>query len=189
MFFMQRAFTRYSKTWQMDALATTGHRFGYPAHTEPPIGRRSIRELMERLWDQADVVHVHRNLLWFADFDRKMRKPIVLNHHGSAFRAAPEEALRLTRHIGAVSVASTIDLLNYSPDLSWLPAPMDIDAKQRIRRAERPAPDGVVRIAHAPSDRRVKSTPLVEAAVRRLATRYPIEFDLIENVPWAERTS
>jgi glycosyltransferase involved in cell wall biosynthesis len=182
---MQRAFSRHSKTWKMSSLATTPHRFGYPQHIKPGPTSRETRAVMERLWVEADVVHVHRNLLWFAPFDAKARRPIVLNHHGTAFRAAPEDAMRLAKSIGAVSVGSTIDLLNYSPDVTWLPAPFDVNAMLEIRRATRRS-SKVVRIAHAPSDRRIKSTPAVEVAVRRLAERYPIEFDLIENVPWAE---
>lgn len=183
---MQRAFDRYSGTWRMSSLATTKHRYDYPAHIAPPPSRRAVWDLMEQLWTGADVVHVHRNLLWFADFDRKARRPIVLNHHGTAFRTAPDEALRLARYIGAVSVASTIDLLNYAPDVEWLPAPMDIEMLAAVRKANKPRPSNVVRIAHAPSDRRIKSTIAVENAVRVLSKNYRIEFDLIEDVPWAE---
>lgn len=186
MFGMQRAFARYSTRFQMSSLASSTHRYGYPESIKPAATSRETRAMMERLWMDADVVHIHRNLLWFDKFDAKVQKPIVVNHHGSAFRAAPEDNLRLAKSIGAVSVVSTIDLLSYDPDLVWLPAPFDVGALLELRKRHKPRAGKVVRIAHSPSDRKLKSTPAVQVAVKRLAERYPIEFDLIEDVPWSE---
>ena len=105
---------------------------------------------MERLWVEADVVHVHRHLQWFSGFDRNDRRPIVFNHHGTTFRAEPDQMLRDARHIGAVVVVSTIDLLQYARDLTWLPAPYQIDrpsgeaqakGRQGPAHTHRPRPD------------------------------------------------
>jgi hypothetical protein len=78
-----------------------------------------------------------------------------------------------------------------NPDLGrWLPgshflpyASVDIDAVRPV-----PAPDsGVLRVAHAPSNREVKGTAHVIAAVERLRSDgVAIELDLIEGVPREE---
>lgn len=185
---MKRAFDRYPTDWSMTALATSPTYIKYPEDVSIPPSRKESRELMERLWAEAEVVHVHRHLLWFADFDKRNPRPIVFNNHGTAFRAESRQILREARHVGAIVVVSTIDLLNFDKDLVWLPAPYQIDQLQSLRKRDKPpATNGrAIRIVHAPTDRRIKSTAEVIAAVDRLSRKYPIEFDLIENVPWLE---
>lgn len=49
------------------------------------------------------------------------------------------------------------------------------------------AHSSMIRIAHAPTNREVKSTTHLLDAVERLKGEgYPVELDLIEEVPWAE---
>lgn len=177
---LMRAFERHQSAWTMTGLATKRTYIEYPGDVS--VGRHDAAREMTRLWNEADVVHAHRRLLPFELLDRAHRKPIVLNHHGSTFREDPGAMLRDARHIGAVGVVSTIDLLRYGDDLEWLPAPFQIDELAAMRRPN----SGPVRIAHAPTNRQVKSTPVVLAAIAKIKARHRIEFDLIENVTWAE---
>ena len=130
---LMRAFERHSTGWRMSGLATHSTYIAYPGSVA--VHRREVRSLMTRLWNEADVVHAHRKLLTFELLDKAQRKPIVLNHHGTAFRSDPAQMIRDARHIGAVSVVSTIDLLQYDPELEWLPAPFAIAELQAIRQA------------------------------------------------------
>lgn len=168
--------------WQMSGLATTQTYIAYPGDVSLP--RREVRRAMTQMWNEADVVHAHRQLLTFELLDRAARRPIVLNHHGTVFRRDPGQMLRDARHIGAVGVVSTIDML-IDPDLVWLPAPHRISELSAFR-TEHYRPGAPLRIAHAPTNREVKSTSVVLAAIATLKARHPIEFDLIENVRWTE---
>jgi hypothetical protein len=55
-----------------------------------------------------------------------------------------------------------------------------------LLRSEHYAPGERVRIFHSPTNRSLKQTDLLIAAVDRLANRYPVELEIVERVPWAE---
>jgi hypothetical protein len=88
---------------------------------------------------------------------------------------------------------STLDLAESVPNGSHLP--LAIEAARWERAAlDRPLPDqdrrdgvrGPVVIAHAPTQRLIKGTRHVEAAVERLRAEFPqVELRMIERQPWA----
>ena len=86
------------------------------------------------------------------------------------------------RAIGAVQVVATLDLAGLEPDLRWLPAAADGVALSRYR-AWRDSGPGRLRVAHAPTDRAIKGTAAVVAAVEQLQGEgLDVRLDLIEGV-------
>lgn len=144
--------------------------------------------VVEELYAKADVVVIHNNLVPYFKLDQGQKKPIVLYHHGTRFRQDPEAGWAAGEAIGAVQVCSTADLTTIVPRgkrTYWMPQLVDVDAMQRIR-AWHYRPSQKIRIAHAPTDRLIKSTPLVIEVVERLSRRYPVELVLIERQRWED---
>lgn len=139
-------------------------------------------------WHAADVVHLHDHFGTAQELRRKFKlpgRPYVLHHHGSRLRGNPASVLAAQRRQRATGIVSTLDLVLLAPgELEWLPAPINVD---RLARLRHPARSDTIRIAHAPTSRRVKGTDAFLATVTQLQRLgYPIEVDLIERVPWAE---
>lgn len=84
-----------------------------------------------------------------------------------------------------VTLVSTPDLLEFVPGARLMPGPVDL--AKWTPRPPRTAPiskDDPVRILHAPSDREIKGTRHLLAAIERLkAAGYPVELLLLEGVP------
>jgi hypothetical protein len=81
---------------------------------------------------------------------------------------------------------STPDLLEFVPGAMLLPQPIDLDALA-VSGPSAPRRDGIVRVAHAPSNRAIKGTGYVERAVAELqASGEPIELVLVEGRSHAE---
>jgi hypothetical protein len=130
-------------------------------------------------WANASVVHLHNNLSTYRFMGGD--KPFVLHHHGTQYR---ENADRLNSSIasrGGRAVVSTVDLLQYGPDLTWAPAPYRIDELAAMRRPL-PIKGRKLRVGHAPTDRTIKSTDAFLAACARL----DVEPVLIEGRTWAD---
>ncbi|MES2949210.1 MAG: hypothetical protein V4858_11790 [Pseudomonadota bacterium] len=93
-------------------------------------------------------------------------------------RAGIEKMTQYAHHIWAVNP----DLLNFLPSgkSSFLPYSISVGNRWPIP----PNCEGVLRVAHAPTDRAAKGTQHVIDVCRALAERYPgrIELDLIENL-------
>lgn len=178
---IREGFSRLSPRDTVRVMTSTQTYLGYPR--DLPFSRRKA----EQLWRDADVVHLHNTMAGWTMFGRRDRKPkpMVLHHHGTAFRDDHARISRVARQLRVVEVASTVDLLKYEPGLRWLPSPFNLQMLRAIREAEY-VPSERIRIIHAPTNREIKSTDAVIAAVERLSTKYPIDFDLIEKVGWRE---
>ena len=138
----------------------------------------------------ADVVHM-RNGLESLDRllgERRADLPmpgLVVQHHGTRFREHHARLAAEVRAVGAVQLASTLDLTLLEPDVAWLPAPFNLEEMASYRPSERP--DGPIRVAHAPTNRSVKSTARVIEAIANLhRAGYGVVFDLIERVSYEE---
>lgn len=135
-------------------------------------------------WIAADVVHVRDGFHAQAMLDAPDR-PTVIHHHGTQFRLHAAELLREQVRRRAIGLAATLDLWLMAPDdLEWAPALYDLNRLSSL--THRFHQDGVFRIAHAPTNRRVKSTEAFLAAADRLGREVPVEVILIERTPWAE---
>ena len=171
-------------TLRIRSVHRTAHSFRYPAD----IRWASNGGAIERLYAAADVIHLNNRVYPYQKLDRGRRKPGVLHHHGTPFRANPGAGLRDARKLRLASAVSTLDLTEPAPDvLTWLPIAYNLNELAEIRMRHRREPDGKVLVVSAPSNRKVKSTDALIAAVAELqAEGLPIELDVIENVTHAE---
>jgi glycosyltransferase involved in cell wall biosynthesis len=176
-----RAFENESG-WEFRAIISTLNYIEYPSD----LGW--TRANVEHYWRSSDVIHLHGNTTGperltkgWKGF-RLPRRPYVLTFHGTGFRENPQQHLREMRRWRAVGTVTTLDLWLMAPDLvEWLPCPVGPMPTQRERN------DGMLRIAHAPTNRNVKGTAFFLEAVKQLqAEGFEIEADLIEGVSWTE---
>lgn len=175
-----RAF-RNDPEWLVRSFVTTQNYIDYP-----PLEPFSKRALLEA-WEAADVVMLHHN---FRSYDllrgrwagaRVGRKPFVVEFHGQRFRQDPKGHIAELRKHQAVGLVSTLDL-HVASGLEWLPAPIPVEELRKMRKES----DSIV-IAHAPTNRQVKSTEDLLGAVKRLQNEgYPVELELIERTTWDE---
>ena len=143
---------------------------------------------IRRLYDDADVIHANNSAVPYHKFDRGQKKPVLLHHHGAAFRADPKRHLQLAKRHNFESAVSTVDLMRPAPDrLTWLPTAYHLPTLAAIAAKHRREPDGVVRVAHAPTNRKIKSTQALIDAVATLQDEgLRVELDIIEGVTNAE---
>ncbi|MCA1570821.1 MAG: hypothetical protein LC798_10990 [Chloroflexi bacterium] len=172
-----RAF-RNDPDWSVRSLVSMLNYIQYP------VDLAWERKKLAEHWGWADVVHLHHNFLSADRMGRVNRKPFVVEFHGSRFREEPSVHLRELQDHKAIGLASTLDLYLIAPDLlTWAPAPVNVEALSAMKQ---PATERI-RIAHAPTNRAVKSTrAFLEATDRLIAEGYPVVVDLIEYRPWAE---
>jgi hypothetical protein len=172
---LARAFRKYTD-WTYHAVRRRRNYIDYPKDT-------LAWERAAQAWCDADVVHV------MDDFGVQVMlgapdRPFVIRYAGSFFRRDPARALRKMRRRKAIGLVATLDLLLAAPDeLEWAPFIRDIDSLQAMRR---PINDGVLRIAHSPTRRKVKSTDAFLAAAQRLGRELPVEVILVERASWAD---
>jgi hypothetical protein len=153
------------------------HDLVWDRKTEPEI---------RRLAEEADLVHLNNSYTAATRF--RLRKPMLLHHHGSMFRNDPEKLLEIAKHHRMLQAVSTVDLQRPDPKvLHWLPSAYDVDELEAFGKANRREPDGRVRIVHAPTNRMLKHTDLFVATVEELqAEGLPIDLILVEKKTWTE---
>lgn len=175
------AFRRLRPDWTYDVQIPSQTYIGYP------VPQRFDRVEAARLWEAADVVHVRNNWAVESLFDTPPpARPSVIHHHGTVYRSLHEPLMREAARRRAISACATLDLWLIHPDDSvWLPSIYDVEWLAGFRD---PQPDdGVLRIGHAPTDRRIKSTQRLIRAVDRLRDDgVNVELDLIEGERWGE---
>jgi hypothetical protein len=115
---------------------------------------------------------------------RARRKGVVFQSWGSDLRGRPGSDAQYLRKAGAVIVGSYLTR-RLAPRGPW--PDYDVVPPAIVLHDWEPSPvepGEVLRVAHAPSKRRVKGTEAVLAAVEALQRRgAPVELDLIEGVP------
>jgi len=159
---LKYAFDRHAPEWTAHHVRRLPSIYDYP--TDRPWSE------LESLWLEADLVHVMDDPRILRELPA--RPNVFVQYLGSTFRKYRDELLRICREYGARQTGS-LDLLG--PDIEWLPVAFDSANLQHNG-------NGQVKIAHAPTDRALKSTDLIIEAVGRL----PVAFDLIERVPHRE---
>lgn len=144
---------------------------------------------VQKLADECDVIHLNNSDHAYRKLRQaKVRKPALLHHHGTLFRNRPEPLLLTARRFHMVQAVSTVDLMRFAPDvLHWLPTAYDLDALAKVRSDNPRIDDGVVRVVSCPTNREIKSTDALEAAVKTLqAEGLPVELEVISGRPWVE---
>lgn len=178
---LKRAFDNHATGWEARAISRHGTYLQYPSDIvwpkDPTL--QQTHEVIE-LVRNADVVHVMDHQVIIRAFRNYIRgKVLVVHHLGTNFRRNPVVVSEQCRRVGATQVTDSLDLMLY-PRVSWLPVTTDLDGIAVLRLAYRPTDR--IRIAHAPTNRIIKSTDLIVETIEALAKRYPIDFDLIERV-------
>lgn len=185
---LARAFEQWGGSdWHLDAMVAAQNYIGYPV--DVPWDQRTL----ERLYDEADVVIIHHFVFAHDNYDFGQGKPTIMMHHGlkngdeNTFAAM----VKACSEQGITQICSTLDMAIWAYGVQWVPAPYDLDWLRKIRQlyywpnngGDRPAA-APIRIVHAPTNREVKGTALLEEAVRQLAKHYPVELLLIEKQNW-----
>lgn len=175
---LYEAFRRNSEEWAARSMCATRTYIAYPE--DLPYRR----ELLLELYAAADVVHLQNQAAGWELYDGGAGKPTVLQHHGTIFRDGHQAISAQAREVGMVEICSTLDLTLLEPDVTWLPVPYNLAELQALRE-QHYQPSEVVRIAHAPTNRRIKGTAHFLAVIGRLQARgLPVEAVLIEQQPW-----
>ena len=85
------------------------------------------------------------------------------------FRTRPDYHLKALKQYRATAIMSTVDLWAMAPDeTTWIPQAYQLAELQAYRK---PIDDGILRIAHAPTNRGIKGTRALERAVRTAEER------------------
>lgn len=150
-------------------------------HDAPSRDNHEVRLLAKH----ADVIHLNNSEVGAVQLGL-MRKPMLLHHHGSLFRSNPQRMLDMARMRKMVQAVSTVDLQKPDPaKLHWLPTAYDIDGLGQWTRQRRER--DTVRVVHCPTNRELKRTDLIIAAVDQLrAEGAPVELIIVEHVTNAE---
>lgn len=172
-YFMADAFNALRPDWRYEAVRGAPSYLAYPEHTTWQWGN------ILDAWANADVVHLHDG---FHNIPVS-RRGLVVTYHGTGFREQPDSLLRAQALHRAVGLVSTLDLWLLRPDdVTWNPIGVDIDHLATYRKPH----TGPLRIGHAPTNRALKSTEALIAAVEKVQTYADVELVLIERQPWAE---
>jgi glycosyltransferase involved in cell wall biosynthesis len=147
-----------------------------------------------------DLFHYHSVSLlfpvrWDLPILRSLGKKLVIQFWGSDVRGKDPHDLTYLRYVDAIIVGS-YHMLDFVPegahtvlpglDLGQWRVPASTAARVDTSREQSLRP-GVVRVVHAPSQRRLKGTAHVLKAVEQLqACGVPLELVLIEAMPHAE---
>jgi hypothetical protein len=167
---LKHAFDAHSHHEYASVIGRPASYIRYPID-QPP---RRLGELTK--W--ADVVHVSHQPTPLAG-----TKPQVVQYHGTKFRNNPDKFLALQEQAGAVAVCSTLDLYLEAPDMmEWLPTPYNLEWLATFRRHDHDT--DTLRVGHSPTNRAVKSTAHLVAAVERLNRETPVRLELTERQSW-----
>jgi len=102
-------------------------------------------------------------------------KKVFVHYHGDDIRNKKEkESLKNVDR----KIISTPDLKQFLPNAEWIPFPFNIRGMR-----EREGWNDIVRIVHAPSDRKRKGTIHILRAIKELKKKYTLQFELIEGKP------
>jgi hypothetical protein len=173
---LRRSFDRWAPDWEARAVRRANNYIDYPADIEWPGDTQSAE--VEELYRKADVVHVMEQPDILDELGPTDAK-IIVQHLGTYYRDNADAVSEQCQALGATEVASGFDLM-LKPHLRFVPLPAELPGVAELRSEYRVTDK--VRIAHATTNRAVKSTDLIMAAVERL--KHPVHFDLIEGEPW-----
>lgn len=186
---------RDQEGWSVRSMISSVNYIDYPRDLE-----FSLPALNEH-WRAADVIHLSHEFYRLRRIERLRlpNRPRVIHYHGTGFRENPDDFIRHQRAHQAIGLVATLDLWLLAPEnVEWLPCPYDLDwlAFQRISngvdKGSKGVPEGVhrqamVKVVHAPTARKIKSTEAFLRAVEKLQEEgHDLEVDIIEGVSWAE---
>lgn len=146
------------------------------------------RDIVRLAVQKADVIHCHLHYHELLQLGVHPQAPVVIHHHGSMFRKAPEKAAKNDKIFKPIlKLVSNFELMQYGDGLTWFPNPIPVSRYAALARESRPAERKPFRIAHSPTKRHYKGTPAFLAAVASLQQKgLEIEPVLIEQMSHAQ---
>lgn len=171
------AFARLADpTWKVRSIIGGQNYMAYGGSTTP---HRS--EIMAE-FAASDVIHIRNDWAAARLYGAAGRKkPYVMHHHGTLYREGHVKLNEQALANRAQQLVSTVDLLQWGPDLIWCPSPYSREKLTYCRTTYFEPHEGIV-IAHAPTNREIKNTDDIIASVDELKRRgHDIRFDLIER--------
>lgn len=104
-------------------------------------------------------------------------KKIICVYYGSDLRT--RGLIRDMDEISDLNITSEYDHLSIKPDLEYLFYPYDSSELPERKMID----DGIIRIAHSPTNRKFKGTDLIISVIEKIKKEKRIEFLLLENLP------
>jgi len=125
-----QAFRHLAPDWVVRSLVKVQSYLGYPI--DLPFRRATLEEQ----YQAADVIHVRNDFAYYDQMAAKFGpKPVLIHHQGTAYRSDPNRHIRERIAHNAIGLVSTLDLWLLDPEgTEWLPAPIDVNAMQELRR-------------------------------------------------------
>lgn len=182
---LAKALNQHAEGWTATAVRRKDSWIHYPADVTWPKNDSATERAVQRRAAQVDVIHVMQVPHVIRHLGRVKPRRIVVQHHGTYFRQQPAGVSRACRSIGALEVAVDYGLLAMAPRAQLLPVVVDLDLMTALR-AEHYEPTERVRIFHSPTNRALKQTDRLIAAVERLAAHYPVELVIVEGASWMD---
>ncbi|MDQ5867643.1 MAG: glycosyltransferase, partial [Chloroflexota bacterium] len=130
-----------------------------------------------------------RIVFHFCGCDLRRRRPTLNRHSLSACTDCVSQMCLHLKHPALSSadvlIVSTPDLLEFAPGAHLLPGPVDLARwMPKVSRGIPVSASEPIRIVHAPTDREIKGTRYLLAAVERLKSAgHAVELDLLEGLP------
>lgn len=179
---IKRAFAKHAPDWEVHSVTRADNYIGFErdVYWSPGDPGHHVAELYQK----ADVVHVMDKLEAATDLSGyDERKPMVMHHHGSIFRARPEGFLAECRYRGIQGLVATFDLLQFAPgELEWMPHPVDVAAMRALRVAEHRR-NVRIKVIHTPGAGDNGTDALKRAYNESSA---PFDLEVVRGKPWAE---
>ena len=153
---------------------------------------------MSKLWDIPLLKRLGKQVfLYFCGCDIRDSKLVIERHPISAcaecwpMSCSPNRRAALEAAAIADGVfVSTPDLLEFVPDATLLPQPIDLQKLAKLNQLSDLSArdsDAPVRIVHAPSSRSIKGTVHVERSIEELtASGHDVELVLVEGMSYEE---
>jgi glycosyltransferase involved in cell wall biosynthesis len=181
---LKRAFDRYyPDEFSVRSVHSAVSYFKYPSDIEYRSRDAAA------IFGKADVLHMRNGLEGLKRLRPEAlegKVGLISHYHGTRFREEHEALSAKDREVGAIQLVSTVDLLDLEPNLVWLPSPIDVFELKNVRDSALIDLEAPIRVCHAPTNRKVKSTQAVLDAILRLncTIGLPIELDLVEKQPF-----
>ena len=141
------------------------------------------RRVVESLFDEADVIHCHMDYTTLGRISRwpsPARHLLVRHYHGSALNTLDPIVNNEEDHgFGAVQIGARLYHRRFSKRMHWLPIPIPVrDYWTLAQNITRRSPD-VVRIAHSPTNWRIKGSVALQHAIIDLQAK-GLKVELVE---------
>jgi hypothetical protein len=171
------AFDRYAPGWEVRAVRRRNNFINFPVDIE-------VRDWVDvlPLFEKADLVHMmdkFSSIEWAPGWDKK---PRLMHHHGLVFNAKTAPAIsKRCRDEGILQITALPGLIQYAPEVRWLPNPCDVDQMMAIRKNNW-RPSAKPRVSQTPAQRAPNATDTFLSAFEAVRSR--ADLMLIEHVSW-----